>query len=108
MARSRRRHPRKASPSDAGKPPTPEEAKPPGARVARVAVDDATWAAFREMCGSTPASIRLGQLVEADVRRGKSSPGVAADAALAAIREQVDALETLLVARGGEIRRPRP
>jgi len=38
---------------------------PVGARVARVAVDDATWAEFRELCGATPASVRLGQLVEA-------------------------------------------
>ena len=73
--------------------------------MARVAVDDATWAAFRELSGSTPASIRLGQLVEADVRRARSSDAESADAALAAIRGQVDALQALLIAGGGEIRR---
>jgi hypothetical protein len=94
-------------PPRTGNAQTPSPPKPPGARVARVAVDDATWAAFRALCGTTPASIRLGQLVDADVRRAKSSPDASADAALAAIRAQVDALEALLIAGGGEIRQPR-
>jgi hypothetical protein len=49
--------------------PTKRRARPVGARVARVAVDDATWKAFRKLCGTTPASIRLGQLVAAEVER---------------------------------------
>jgi hypothetical protein len=68
-----------------------------GARVARVAVDDATWAAFRELCGSTPASIRLGQLVAAEVERDYvPAPEPDAVAAVAAIRAHVDELEGLL------------
>jgi hypothetical protein len=69
-------------------------------------VDDETWAAFRELCGTTPASIRIGELVRADVRRVEQPEGEDAVIALAAIRRQVDALEALLVARGGELRRP--
>ena len=107
MARSRRR-PRKTPSSSAVKLPAARPPKPPGARVARVAVDDATWAAFRELCGSTPASIRLGELVEADVRRARSSDHASADAALAAIRRQVDALQGLLIAGGAEIRHDQP
>jgi hypothetical protein len=71
-----------------------------------VAVDDETWAAFRELCGTTPASIRLGELVRADVRRAASDSGADAFAGLAVIRKQVDALEALLVARGGDVRAP--
>jgi hypothetical protein len=78
-----------------------------GARVARVAVDDETWLAFRELCGATPASIRLGELVRADVQRAASGAGRDAATGLAAIRKQVDALEALLVARGGDVRPPR-
>jgi hypothetical protein len=71
--------------------------RPVGARVARVAVDDATWAAFRELCGSTPASIRLGQLVSAEVERDRGpAPEPDAVAAVAAIRAHVDELEGLL------------
>jgi hypothetical protein len=44
-----------------------------GARVARVAVDDPMWAAFRQLCGTTPASVRLGQLVAADVAAARSA-----------------------------------
>jgi hypothetical protein len=65
-------------------------------------VDDETWSAFRELCGTTPASIRLGELVRADVRRADQPVGEDAIGALAAIRRQVDALEALLVARGGD------
>lgn len=108
MTRSRRRRPRKASHPSHAKPTSAAPPKAPGARVARVAVDDATWAAFRELCGSTPASIRLGQFVEADVRRARSTDRTSADAALAAIRGQVDALEALLVAGGGETRHAEP
>jgi hypothetical protein len=71
--------------------------------VARVAVDDATWAAFRELCGSTPASIRLGQLVVAEVQRARdSAPEPDAVAAVAAIRAHVDELETFV--RGAALR----
>ena len=108
MARSRRRRPRKAPHSSSTKLASTAPPKAPGARVARVAVDDATWAAFRELCGSTPASIRLGQLVEADVRRARSSDRASANAALATIRAQVNTLETLLIAGGGEVRHDEP
>jgi hypothetical protein len=68
-----------------------------GARVARVAVDDATWLAFRELCGSTPASIRLGQLVTAEVQRVRNpAPEPDAVAAVAAIRAHVDELEAFV------------
>jgi hypothetical protein len=68
-----------------------------GARVARVAVDDETWAAFRDLCGPTPASIRLGELVIAEVERSRN-PATARDmaAAVQAIRSQVDALAALI------------
>jgi hypothetical protein len=68
-----------------------------GARVARVAVDDETWAAFRELCGDTPASIRLGQLVEADVQRAReATPESDAVAAVRAIRAHANQLEALI------------
>jgi hypothetical protein len=68
-----------------------------GARVARVAVDDETWAAFRDLCGATPASIRLGGLVAAEVERSRK-PGNEPDpvAAVQAIRSQLDELEALM------------
>ena len=68
-----------------------------GARVARVAVDDDTWAAFRDLCGETPASIRLGELVIAEVERAQN-PATKPDltAAVQAIRSQVDELEALV------------
>jgi hypothetical protein len=70
---------------------------PVGARVARVAVDDATWAAFRELCGDMPASIRLGELVEADVQRAfVATPESEAVAALRAIRMHADQLEAFI------------
>jgi hypothetical protein len=68
-----------------------------GARVARVAVDDETWAAFRELCGSTPASVRLAGLVEADVQRAReSTPELDAVAALRSIRAHADVLEAYI------------
>jgi NADPH-dependent ferric siderophore reductase len=68
-----------------------------GARVARVAVDDNTWAAFRGLCGDTPASIRLGQLVEADVQRAhEATPESDAVAAVRAIRAHADQLEAFI------------
>jgi hypothetical protein len=73
---------------------------PVGARVARVAVDDATWAAFRELCGTMPASVRLGELVEADVRRAReSTPESEALAAVRAVRAHADQLEAFVRAR---------
>jgi hypothetical protein len=69
-----------------------------------VAVDDATWEAFRELWGPTPASVRLGQLVEADVRRAAAdSPSSDASAALASIRQQVEALEAIVAVNGSEL-----
>jgi hypothetical protein len=68
-----------------------------GARVARVAVDDETWAAFRQVCGDTPASIRLGQLVEADVQRARETTAESeAVAAVRAIRAHADQLEAFV------------
>jgi hypothetical protein len=62
-----------------------------------VAVDDATWLAFRDLCGSTPASIRLGQLVTAEVERVRNpAPEPDAVAAVAAIRAHVDELEAFV------------
>jgi hypothetical protein len=70
----------------------------PGARVARVAVDDETWAAFRELCGSTPASVRLGDLVRAEVARAatRRDPSTEALLALRVITDQADALESYI------------
>jgi hypothetical protein len=105
MARSRRRRSVKTAerhvPTARGKRVQPQKA--PGARVARVAVDDETWTAFRELCGTTPASIRLGELVRADLQHATTSTGADAATALAAIRAQLDALEALLVPRGGDV-----
>ena len=72
-------------------------AAPIGARVARVAVDDATWAAFRELCGTTPASVRLAQLVEADVQRAReATPESDALTAIASIRNHAIQLEAFV------------
>jgi hypothetical protein len=57
-----------------------------GARVARVAVDDETWEAFRALCGSKPASIRLGELVSEDLTRAQQD-SAQVPKALTAIRE---------------------
>jgi hypothetical protein len=69
-----------------------------GARVARVAVDDDTWAAFRELCGSTPASVRLGDLVRSEVARANARRDPTAEAleALRVIGDQAAVLEALL------------
>jgi hypothetical protein len=77
--------------------PRSRKAGPVGARVARVAADDQTWEAFKQLCGSTPASVRLGQMVAAEVafsRRPSSEP--AAVAAVEEIRAQLDALEAIM------------
>jgi hypothetical protein len=62
-----------------------------------VAVDDATWDAFRVLCGSTPASVRLGELVAADVAaaRGAQREGSAL-AAVQEIQRRASELERLL------------
>ena len=76
---------------------------PVGARVARVAVDDATWAAFRELCGATPASVRLAQLVEAEVRRARAStPASEALAAIESIRDQAAQVEAFVRGSAGQ------
>jgi hypothetical protein len=66
-----------------------------------VAVDDETWAAFRELCGSTPASARLGDLVRAEVARARARRDPAADALLAlrVIADQADVVEAHIRAR---------
>lgn len=68
----------------------------PGARVARVSVDDETWSAFRELCGRTPASVRLGELVAAEVERCAREGSEAPDAlaAVRAIHDHVTVLES--------------
>jgi hypothetical protein len=68
----------------------------PGARVARVSVDDETWSAFRELCGRIPASVRLGELVAAEVERCAREGSEAPDAlaAVRAIHDQVTVLES--------------
>jgi hypothetical protein len=77
--------------------------RPVGVRVARVAVDDATWAAFRELCGTTPASVRLGDVVDADVQRAReSTPESEALAALRAVRAHADQLEAFVSDRAIE------
>lgn len=74
-----------------------ERRAPVGARVARVAVDDETWAAFRELCGTTPASVRLADLVEADVQRARAStPESDAVDAVRSIRAYADILEAFV------------
>jgi hypothetical protein len=101
MARRNKRRKARSKP-----PPRSEEqatrllsASPlPGARVARVAVDDETWLAFRELCGSTPASVRLGDLVRAEVARAAEHRDPATDAlrALRVIGDQANVLETFI------------
>jgi hypothetical protein len=79
------------------RPPTRRRARPVGARVARVAVDDTTWTAFRELCGTTPASIRLGQLVAAEVERANAAaPESAALDAVMSIRVHAERLEQIV------------
>jgi hypothetical protein len=79
------------------RPSTRRRAHPVGARVARVAVDDATWAAFRELCGTTPASVRLGELVAAEVERGSAAaPEPVALDAVMAIRVHAERLEQIV------------
>jgi hypothetical protein len=64
--------------------------------VARVSVDDETWSAFRELCGPTPASVRLGELVAAEVERNAREDFEAPDAlaAVRAIHDHVTVLES--------------
>lgn len=105
VARNRKRRSSKGS-AKAQSARLSKKRSAPGARVARVAVDDETWDAFRELCGATPASKRLGQLVEADVRRAAAgSPSSDASAALASIKQQVEALEAIVAVGGGELPR---
>jgi len=90
---------------ETSRPPTvarrrPSRPAPIGARVARAAVDDATWDAFRELCGRTPASVRLGQLVDAEVRRAQAStPELEALEAVRAMREQAEQIEAFIRTR---------
>ena len=84
-----------SAPPKARPRPQPKRSSP-GARVARVAVDDETWEAFRAACGSMPASVRLGQLVEADVIRATGPDDADPRTAVRVLRERLDALERLL------------
>jgi hypothetical protein len=86
-------------------PPTPrsierprQATKSPGARVARVAVDDDTWSAFRELCGETPASVRLGEMVTAEVVRAGGGDRLDGDplTALRAIRDQASVIDAYI------------
>ena len=74
---------------------SPARHRSPGARVARVAVDDETWSAFRELCGETPASVRLGELVAAEVDRAARGEAAGPDpvTALREIREHAAVLD---------------
>lgn len=98
MARRRKRRPAKSRQRIDGVSPPPETAAwtAPGARVARVAVDDQTWAEFRALCGPTPASIRLGDLVRTEVARAgrRREPTIEALQALRVITDQAHALES--------------
>jgi hypothetical protein len=94
------RRTRKRKPRSAASPASPERrrasgSRPVGARVARVAVDDETWSAFRELCGPTPASVRLADLVRAEVERARSARDPAGDAlrSLRVISDQAQLLE---------------
>lgn len=80
------------------RPKRKADAAYPGARVARVAVDDPTWAAFRDLCGTTPASIKLGQLVRTEVHRARQLATQEADpeTAIREIRARVTELERYL------------
>src|SRR5690242_15663704 len=98
--RSRKRKPR-SSGVQKGSPASDRRSKPaasPGARVARVAVDDDTWTAFRELCAPTPASVRLGDLVRSEVARASALRDPTAEAldALRVISDQTAALEALV------------
>ena len=66
--------------------------------MARVSVDDETWAEFRTLCGATPASVRLGELVRAEVARARDARDTTADAiqTLRAIGDQAQAVEAYL------------
>jgi hypothetical protein len=74
--------------------------------VARVAVDDETWAAFRRLSGDTPASVRLGELVAAEVGRHAHDGHPEADplAALRAIRDHAAVLDQYVRASRAEQR----
>lgn len=103
MARNRKRRASKRPQEPLELKASKRRVSSPGARVARVAVDDETWEAFRALCGGTPASVRIGQLVKADVRRAAAgSPSGDASAALTSIRQQVEALEAIVAVGGSE------
>jgi hypothetical protein len=76
-------------------------------QVARVAVDDETWRAFRQAALARDITVAayLGKLVESELRRRKDSPLAVADAeqpeadqaiaALAAVRLAIDELDDI-------------
>ena len=75
-------------------------------QVARVAVDDATWRAFRQaaVARGIPVATYLGKLVDDEIRRRKASPvDVDTDqppadqalAALAAVRASINELDDI-------------
>jgi hypothetical protein len=76
-------------------------------QVARVAVSDEQWRAFRALALSREASVSayLGELVAAELKRRKASPAAAAGgkasdvdlaiAALAAVRASIDELDQI-------------
>src|SRR5690242_1337831 len=101
--RNRKRRPRSVGSTAAAKPRASSASRPVGARVARVAVDDETWAAFRELCGPTAASVRLGDLVRAEVRRARSARDPVDDAlrSLRVINDQAQAVEDYIRAQAG-------
>lgn len=81
------------------------QAVPSKQQVARVAVDDATWRAFRQVAldRSMPVSSYLGRLVESELRRRQATPvagidvendpAAAALVALETVRLSIDELD---------------
>lgn len=69
-------------------------------QVTRVAVDDATWRAFRQTAldRRVSVSVYLGKLVEAELRRRKMSPAVAIDAEAPEASQAIDALAAVRLA----------
>lgn len=76
-------------------------------QVARVAVDDATWRAFRQVAldRRMPVSSYLGRLVQAELRRRRAQPAAAVDveddpaagalAALETVRLSIEELDNI-------------
>lgn len=73
-----------------GTTPALQSPTAPAARIARVGVDDATWAEFKRAIGDRSVAETLGRYVELEVARARRARGVEEDVTQ---RELVDALE---------------